>query len=151
MDSTEGAVTPAMRHRARHFVLQAIYTWQMTGDSAADIEKQYLEEQPVQGADLDYFHDLVSGVIANCDHLDETYEPFTSRPIKDLDEVDKAILRLSTFELLYRQDVPPRVVINEGIVLAKEFAQQDSHKFVNGVLDKVYRAVRTADNKKVEN
>ena len=142
MDATEGSVTPSMRHKARHFALQAVYQGQMTQYSAAEIEKQFIEEQPVRGADLDYFHDLVSGVIANVPHLDETFGPYISRPLKDLDEVDKAILRLSTFELLYRQDVPYRVVINEGIMLAKDFAEQDSHKFVNGVLDKVVRAIR---------
>lgn len=147
MDATEGAVTPTMRHKARHFALQAVYQWQMTGDRAAEIEKQFLEEQPIRGADLEYFHDLVSGIIANSDHLDEIFVPYISRPLKDLDEVDKAILRLSTFELLYRQDVPYRVVINEGIMLAKEFAEQDSHKFVNGVLDKVVRAIRTPAQK----
>ena len=87
-------------------------------------------------------HDLISGVVANVDHIDEVYEPFLSRPLKDLDQVDKAILRLGTFELLYRQEIPFRVVINESIMLAKEFAEQDSHKFVNGVLDKVVRAIK---------
>ena len=56
--------------------------------------------------------------------------------------MDKAILRLGTFELLYRQEVPFRVVINEAIILAKEFAEQDSHKFVNGVLDKVVKGIQ---------
>ncbi|HAR79583.1 MAG TPA: transcription antitermination factor NusB [Succinivibrionaceae bacterium] len=143
MDSTEGAVTPSMRHKARHFAMQAIYQWQMTGDSSSSIEQQFIEDQPVSGSDLEYMHDLISGVIANSDHLDEVFEPFLSRPLKDLDQVDKAILRLGTFELLYRQDVPYRVVINESIMLAKEFAEQDSHKFVNGVLDKVVHAIRT--------
>lgn len=54
--------------------------------------------------------------------------------------MDKALLRVATFELMYRQEVPYRVVINEAIILAKEFAEQDSHKFVNGVLDKVVKA-----------
>ena len=143
MDSTEGAVTPSMRHKARHFAMQAIYQWQMTGDSSSSIEQQFIEDQPVSGSDLEYMHDLISGVIANSDHLDEVFEPFLSRPLKDLDQVDKAILRLGTFELLYRQDVPYRVVINESIMLAKEFAELDSHKFVNGVLDKVVHAIRT--------
>ena len=57
MDQTEGAVTPAMRHKARHFALQAIYQWQLTGLSAHTIEQQFLEDQPVQGADLDNMHD----------------------------------------------------------------------------------------------
>ena len=139
---TEGSVSPAMRHKARHFAMQAVYQWQMTGQTPGQIEAQFFEDQPVQGADLDYMHDLISGIVENVEHLDEVFEPFLSRPLKDLDQVDKAILRLGTFELLYRQDVPYKVVINEAIMLAKEFAEQDSHKFVNGVLDKVVRAVQ---------
>lgn len=146
MDSTEGSVTPSMRHKARHFAMQAIYQWQMTGYGPNTIEQQFLEDQPVKGSDLDYMHDLISGVITNVDHLDETFAPHLSRPLADLDQVDKAILRLGTFELLYRQEVPYRVVINESIMLAKEFAEQDSHKFVNGVLDKVVRAIKTKEN-----
>lgn len=142
MDATEGAVTPAMRHKARHFALQAIYQWQLTQLSPTEIERQFLEDQPVRGADLDYFHDLVSGVVNNVSEIDETYAPHLSRPLEDLDQVDKAVLRLGTFELLYRQEVPYRVVINESIILAKEFAEQDSHKFVNGVLDKVIKAIK---------
>ncbi|MBW7570760.1 MAG: transcription antitermination factor NusB [Succinivibrio sp.] len=142
MDATEGAVTPAMRHKARHFALQAIYQWQLTQLSPTEIERQFLEDQPVRGADLDYFHDLVSGVVNNVSEIDETYAPHLSRPLEDLDQIDKAVLRLGTFELLYRQEVPYRVVINESIILAKEFAEQDSHKFVNGVLDKVIKAIK---------
>lgn len=142
MDATEGAVTPAMRHKARHFALQAIYQWQLTQLSPTEIERQFLEDQPVRGADLDYFHDLVSGVVNNVSEIDETYAPHLSRPLEDLDQIDKAVLRLGTFELLYRQEVPFRVVINESIILAKEFAEQDSHKFVNGVLDKVIKAIK---------
>lgn len=140
MDATEGKVTPAQRHKARHFALQAVYQWQLTGYSPTEIEKQFLEDQPVQGADLDYFHDLVTGVINNVSELDGIFAPFLSRPLDDLDQVDKALLRVATFELMYRQEVPYRVVINEAIILAKEFAEQDSHKFVNGVLDKVVKA-----------
>lgn len=142
MDLTEGAVSPAMRHKARHFALQAIYQWQMTGYDAKTIEKQFLEDQPVKGADLDYMHDLIAGVVENYAHLDTMFEPFLSRPLKDLDQIDKAILRLGTFELLYRQEIPYKVIINEAIVLAKEFAEQDSHKFVNGVLDKVVKSIK---------
>lgn len=142
IDQTEGAATPAMRHKARHFALQAVYQWQMTGDNPAEIERQFREDQPIQGADLDYMHDLISGVITNIAQIDETFSPYLSRPLDDLDEVDKAVLRLGTFELMFRQEVPFRVVINEAIMLAKSFAEKDSHKFVNGVLDKVVRNLR---------
>lgn len=142
MDSTEGAVTPAQRHKARHFAMQAIYQWQLTDLSPTEIENQFLEDQPMKGTDLDYFHDLVSGVINNVHDIDIVYAPYLSRPLDDLDQVDKAVLRLGTFELMYRQEVPYRVVINEAIILAKEFAEQDSHKFVNGVLDKVVKSFK---------
>lgn len=138
------AATPATRHKARHFALQAIYQWAMTGDNAGDIESQFEEDQPLGNADREYMHSLIEGVISHYDELDHAYEPFLSRPIKDLDVVDKAILRLGTYELKYRKDVPYRVVINESIMLAKEFAEQDSHKFVNGVLDKVVHSMGIA-------
>ena len=80
MDQTEGAVTPAMRHKARHFALQAIYQWQMNKMPAHVLEQQFLEDQPVQNTDLEYMHDLIQGVIANCDYLDSIFEPFLSRP-----------------------------------------------------------------------
>ncbi|MDO5351544.1 MAG: transcription antitermination factor NusB [Succinatimonas sp.] len=142
IDQTEGTATPAMRHKARHFALQAVYQWQMTGDNPTEIERQFREDQPIQGADLDYMHDLISGVITNIAQIDETFSPYLSRPLDDLDEVDKAVLRVGTFELMFRQEIPFRVVINEAIMLAKSFAEKDSHKFVNGVLDKVVRNLR---------
>ena len=141
-DSIEGGATPAMRHKARHFALQAIYQWQMTGYTAEEIERQFREDQPLKGADLSYMDDLISGVIGSCAELDAAFTPYLSRPLEDLDEVDKAVLRLGTFELLFRQEVPFRVVINEAIMLAKAFAEKDSHKFVNGVLDKVVHGLR---------
>ena len=142
IDQTEGTATPAMRHKARHFALQAVYQWQMTVDNPTEIERQFREDQPIQGADLDYMHDLISGVITNIAQIDETFSPYLSRPLDDLDEVDKAVLRVGTFELMFRQEIPFRVVINEAIMLAKSFAEKDSHKFVNGVLDKVVRNLR---------
>ena len=130
---------PSERRKARHFAVQAIYQWQMTQDNVADIEEQFKLDQDMKGVDLGYFRELLFGVACNVNKLDSTFSPFLSRKLEDLDLVDKAILRLATFELLFRQDVPYRVVINEGIELAKAFAAEDSHKFVNGVLDKLVK------------
>ena len=130
---------PSERRKARHFAVQAIYQWQMTQDNVADIEEQFKLDQDMKGVDLGYFRGLLFGVAGNVNKLDSTFSPFLSRKLEDLDLVDKAILRLATFELLFRQDVPYRVVINEGIELAKAFAAEDSHKFVNGVLDKLVK------------
>ena len=130
---------PSERRKARHFAVQAIYQWQMTQDNGAEIEEQFKLDQDMKGVDLGYFRELLFGVAGNVNKLDSAFSPFLSRKLEDLDLVDKAILRLATFELLFRQDVPYRVVINEGIELAKAFAAEDSHKFVNGVLDKLIK------------
>ena len=131
---------PSERRKARHFAVQAIYQWQMTQDNVGDIEEQFKLDQEMKKVDMDYFRELLSGVAGHVNKLDATFSPYLSRKLDDLDMVDKAILRLATFELLFRKDVPYRVVINEGIELAKAFAAEDSHKFVNGVLDKVVKA-----------
>ena len=135
-------MNPSQRHKARHFAMQAIYQWQITREL---IENQFIEDQPLGNADREDLHDLIFGTVTNVDEIDATFSPYLSRGINDLDMVDKAILRLATFELLHKQDVPYRVVINEAIMLAKEFAAQDSHKFVNGVLDRVVKNLPNAD------
>lgn len=131
------SVKPAARRKARSLALQAIYQWQMTGDAIAEIELQFVTEQETKGADLDYFRDLIAGVAAQVKSLDTALAPLVSRPLDDVDQIDKAILRLCCYELSAKQDVPYKVVINEGIELAKAFATDESHKFVNGVLDKL--------------
>ena len=135
-------MNPGQRHRARHFAMQALYQWEITKELASVIEEQFLEDQPVDDkTDKEYLHQLIVGTITHIDEIDKTYKPYlNSRSIEDLDMVDKSILRLATYELLFQSaDVPYRVIINEAILLAKDFAAQDSHKFVNGVLDKVVK------------
>ncbi len=119
--------------------MQAIYQWEMNNEVASEIEAQFIEDQPLGNADREYLHLLISGTINHVEEIDNIYKPFLSRDIKDLDKVDQAIIRMATYELLYMTDVPYKVVINEAIMLAKEFAAQDSHKFVNGVLDKIVK------------
>ncbi len=131
---------PFERHIARQMVVQAIYEWQMTGNSAQEIIQQFIEDEKKKKADLDYFSEVVAGVINHAATLDETLARYiTGRTINDLDQVDKAILRVGCYELLYHRELDYKIVINEGIELAKSFAATDSHKFVNGVLDKIVK------------
>jgi N utilization substance protein B len=132
-------VKPAARRKARQFATQAIYQWQVTKDSVANIEHQFLTEQDMSKADVPYFSTLLSGVVANSEKLDAAMSSSLSRKLEELDIVEHAILLIGVYELLMVSDVPPKVVINEAIELAKSFAAEDSHKFVNGVLDKVLR------------
>lgn len=137
---------PAARRRARECAVQAIYSWQLSGNNIADVELEFLSEQDMSGVDVAYFRELLSGVATNAAKLDQLMNPYLSRQLEELGQVEKAILRISMYELSYRQDVPFKVAINEGIELAKVFGAEDSHKFVNGVLDKAAPAVRKRNN-----
>jgi len=133
------------KSQARHHAVQAIYQWQMTGQNIKDIHNQFLEEHDVEEFDVQYFETLLKGVPANMSSLDELLGPFLDRSIESVDPVERAILRLGTYELEHHLEVPYRVVINEGVELAKVFGAEQGHKYVNGVLDKIARKVRSQE------
>lgn len=133
------------RHKARRLATQALYTWQVGGQDLADIEAQYCADLDMSKIDGEYFHELLHKVPANVDELDGHFEPFLDRGIEELDSVERAILRLGCYELVYRVDVPYRVVINESVKLAKTFGADQSHKFINGILDAVAKKLRAPE------
>lgn len=134
---------PNARHRARECAVQAIYSWQLSQNNITDIEALFLTEQDMKGVDTRYFRDLIYGVVRNYHDLDALMAPYlTERRVNELGQIEKAVLRLSLFELTKREDVPFKVVINEAIELTKEFGAEESHKFVNGVLDKIAPTLR---------
>jgi N utilization substance protein B len=137
-------VKPAARRKARRLAIQAVYSWQLSGNSVSDIEAEFLTENDVSKVDVDYFLDLLRGVASQQANLDQALSPFTDRPVVDLDQIERAILRVAAFELKARLDVPYKVVMNEAIELAKAFGADDSHRFVNGVLDKAVDTLRAA-------
>lgn len=125
--------------------MQAIYQWQMTSDDVKGIEKQYSEENASDSADFDYFRELFFGVEENLDEIDKILVQYTGRAIASVDPVERAILRLASYEFLKRLDVPYRVVLNEAVTLTKKFCAAQSHTFVNAVLDKVAHEVRAVE------
>ena len=133
---------PAARRRARECAVQALYSWQLPKNDIADIELQFLSEQEVKDVDIAYFRELLAGVAMQAEKLDALMAPYLSRQLDELGQVERAVLRIALYELSKRDDVPYKVVINEGIELAKVFGAEDSHKFVNGVLDKVAPTLR---------
>ncbi len=133
---------PSPRRKARELAVQAIYSWQISQNSVTDIEVNFLTDNSKRRFDIEYFQQLLRGVTEKVSQLDEAISPHVDRPLEDIDHVEKAILRVAIYELMDCKDVPYRVVINEAIELAKSFAADDSHKFVNGVLDKVVKLVR---------
>lgn len=133
---------PSPRRKARELAVQAIYSWQVSGNSVSDIETNFLMDNAKRRFDIEYFQLLLRGVCKEIEDIDANLSPNVDRPLDDIDQVEKAILRVAAFELKACQDVPYRVIINEAIELAKSFAADDSHKFINGVLDKVVKISR---------
>jgi len=141
-------VNAAARGRARRIAMQALYQWHITDNALNVIESECHVENDMGNVDSDYFSEVFRGVAKHKSDLDETFEPFlTSVSIDKLDPISLALLRLSTFELKHRIDVPYKVVINEAINLAKKYGAADSHKFINGVLDKVAPTLREVEVK----
>ena len=136
------------RQKARRLVVQALYSWEIGGIDVSAIESHFLATNNMEKVDTDLFHDILFGVATNWIEIDQTFEPYLDRNREHLDPVSRAVLRLSTFEMLYSIQVPYKVVINEAVNLAKTFGPEDAFKFINGVLDKVAvnsRAIEVAD------
>src|SRR3569623_3427621 len=106
------------RSKARRCALQALYQWQMAGQNLSDNESQILTEQDHTGADQPYFSELLRGVPQQHTELDGQYRTFLDRGVEDLDHVEHAILRIGVNELLYHEEIPNRVFINEAVELA---------------------------------
>lgn len=136
---TEKKVSP--RRRARECAVQALYSWYVSQNDAAEIELSFVTEQDLKGVDVPYFRKLFRGTVANLDAVDATMATFLDRSSEELTPIEKAILRLAVYELRFELDVPYKVVINESIELAKTFGAEESHKYINGVLDKVAPAL----------
>jgi len=134
----------AQRRKARRLVLQALYQWLMSGSDPLVISKQYREET-LGKVDWNYFEEVFSEIPGATQKLNESLEPLLDRELAALDPIEKALLYLGTFELANRIDVPYRVVINECVELAKVFGATDSHKYINGVLDKLASELRPAE------
>lgn len=136
------AINP--RRRARECAIQALYAWEVSQNPMSEVELTFFSEEDLKGVDKKYFRELLSGVSKTFIEIDQTYAPFLKdRSIEELDFIEQAVLRLSTYELLKRVDIPYKVVINEGIELSKTFGAEESHKFINGVLDKMAPTIRT--------
>ena len=135
----------AQRRKARHFGLQALYQWTLSGASATDIEAEFRVDNDFRHTDAEYFSAVLKGVVGDVDALEALFSPALDRKLDELDPIERNLLRLGTFELRDRIDVPYKVVINEAVALAKKFGATDSHRYINGVLDKVAKDLRTAE------
>jgi N utilization substance protein B len=152
------------RSEARRYAVLALYQWQMSGQSPADIARQFFDDPAwieavaegliedtdakpgptgrAVGYDAQLFDHLLRGVVERADDIDDALRPMVDRALKSIDPVERAILRVGAFELLYSPELPVGVVINEAVNLAKVFGAEQGYRYVNGVLDKLARQVR---------
>ena len=135
----------AQRRKARHYGLQALYQWTLSGASPSDIEAEFRVDNDFRHTDGEYFSALLKGVVHDAEGLELLFEPALDRKLDELDPIERNLLRLGTFELRDRIDVPHKVVISEAVALAKKFGATDSHRYINGVLDKVARELRQVE------
>ena len=133
------------RSVARKLAMQALYQWQLNGQPATEIVRQFLEDEDSGGADREYLSELIKGCVNGSEAINIAIAPFIDRPLDQLDPVETAILMIGIFELKSRIDVPYRVVINEAVDLCKRFGATDAHKYINAVLDRASREIRAAE------
>jgi N utilization substance protein B len=128
--------------------MQALYQWQMTGAAINQIETEFHTDNDMSKVDVAYFRELVHGVPKHLTELEEAFSAYLQgRELQELDPITLALLRLATYEFKQRLDVPYKVVINEAVALAKKFGAADSHKFINGVLDRAAAELRAVEVK----
>lgn len=129
-----------MRRRtiARECALKILYRVDITAETAAEAAKGYWEDYPQSSTIQQFADELAEGTYKNLEEIDSAISKYAENwQIKRMAVIDRNIMRMATCELLYMDDIPPKVSINEAIDLAKRYGDTDSGKFVNGILDKV--------------
>ena len=137
------ATTPGARTRARELLLQALYQKQIAGHESDELLSQFREQVAYQRVDKIFFDKALTDICDSQSDLEKSIEPFVDRPLEQLDPVELGILLIGVYELQSRADVPFRVVINEGINLAKRFGATDGHKYINACLDVAAQSLRS--------
>ncbi|MGH8401472.1 MAG: transcription antitermination factor NusB [Gammaproteobacteria bacterium] len=133
------------RSRARRLAMQGLYQWQLGGNEASEIIAQLRLSQEAKNTDLDYFDILLRNCVAEHAVLTAAFEPHLDRPAEQLDPIERAILLLGIYELKACADVPYRVVLNEAVELARSFGAEDSHKYINAILDRAAQEYRAPE------
>ncbi|MEN8763952.1 MAG: transcription antitermination factor NusB [Thiogranum sp.] len=143
-----GSRTPQAAHRtrARRLAMQALYQWDLSGSNLSEIEVQFLEDEDFSKADKDYFHELLHQVPARLDEVEQAFTSYLDRPLDEIDPVERAVLRMASYELMARIDVPYKIIINEAVNLTKKFGAEQAYKYINGVLDQVARRLRAVEH-----
>jgi N utilization substance protein B len=133
------------RTRARELLVQALYQKQLAGHSSSELLEQFHLQAAYQRVDQEFFDGALPQICNSQDELESTIDGLIDRPLEQLDPVERAVLLIGIYELQSRLDVPYRVVINEGVNLAKRFGAQDGHKYINACLDTAAQSLRSVE------
>ncbi|MCI0400171.1 MAG: transcription antitermination factor NusB [Gammaproteobacteria bacterium] len=144
MIDSDAPISKRARIRARRSAVQALYQWRMTNRDMREIIDEFERERDLRKTDKEYFRSLLQGVADQANRLDETLVPLVDRPLQEVDPIERAILHIGIYELQNHPEIPWRVVINESVELAKMFGAEQSHRFVNGILDSAAHILRPA-------
>ncbi|MEO0090710.1 MAG: transcription antitermination factor NusB [candidate division WOR-3 bacterium] len=129
-----------LRRKARKAALTILYIHDLMGFPLDEVVKQVLEKIKLNEKNLEYLDKLISQIKEHKKKIDRTIKKYLINwDFQRLSYIDRAILRIATCELLYFEDIPPKVSIDEAIELAKEFSDDDARRFINGVLDAIYK------------
>ena|SRR5579884_1670097 len=128
-----------IRRQARMIALQTLYEYDATHHDAMEVLQRHAEDRQLNPKALDYATDLVRGVLAHLDQIDADIESAAHEyPLSQMARIDKNILRVAIYEILYNNAVPAKAAINEAVELAKTFGSDTSSRFVNGVLGTIF-------------
>ena len=130
------------RTRARELMVQALYQKQIAGHSTAELVAQYHEDPAYERVDQAFFDELFPAISNAQEALEKKIESLIDRPLEQLDPIELSILLIGVQELETRIDIPYKVVINEGVNLARRFGAIDSHKYINACLDVAAQSLR---------
>ncbi len=126
------------RRAAREIAMKLVYQLEIQKDSREEQIRQTLEQENLTENDTNYITDVVEGVFGNLEQIDKTIELYSKGwKLSRISKVDLSILRLSIYEISYRNDIPFNVSINEAVELAKNYSGEESSSFINGILGKV--------------
>lgn len=126
------------REKARTFAIQALYQWHFKQDEAVALEAEFRVRNDYHTyVDWDFFHDILTGAIAHAAEFDGQIEQEAQRPLKEINPMELAILRVAASELKTRVDVPYQVVLAEYVDLTESFGASEAHQFVNAVLERL--------------
>lgn len=138
-----------LRTKSREIALLLLYQTEISKEDYQSAFRKYIEQDSQKQEVIDFSLYLIEGVSKNTGGLDTIIKKYVQNwEISRMAVIDRNILRIGCFELLFSDGVPPKVAINEAIELAKRFGDVDSPRFINGILDKIYKMEKEKENGK---